>query len=201
MGGDMHGVVGVMTALVMAAAPAGEGAAEGAPEEGDSWHESARVFVGVAVPLAPGGFALEGERELDDRFTATLGLRGSFDLGGWSRVFDDSSPAYLRLGVEPGVRFYVTGSALDGMWFGPRLELMHSWQDARDSEGSAVGGSRRDWDLGGALLTGYSVRLGEGFTVQGALGVGALYRPPHSGSSPWSVTVGYRAELCLGWSF
>jgi hypothetical protein len=144
----------------------------------------------VAVPLVPGGFALEGERELEEQLTATLGLRASFNPGQWSRVFGDPEPAYLRLGLEPGVRFYVRGPAMDGMWFGPRLELTHAWED-----------SRREWSVGGALLTGYSVRLSQGFTVQGALGLGATYQPALSSLSAWTVTVGYRAQLSLGWSF
>lgn len=186
----MHGVVGVVTALMMTAVPGEEGAAEHASRSAaSSW--GGRTFVGVAVPLAPGGFALEGEQELDDGFTATLGLRALFDLGRWSRVLGDSAPSSPRLGLEPGVRFYVRGSALEGMWFGPRFELAHTWRDARG----------RSWDMGGALLAGYSVLLGQGFTVQGALGVGATYRPPLAGFNLWTVTVGHRAQLSVGWSF
>jgi Protein of unknown function (DUF3575) len=187
----MHGVAGVMTALVMTAA---SGAAAGeCAGEGGSWWSRGRTYVGVAVPLAPEGFALEGERELDEQLTVTLGLRASFNLGPWSRVFGDAEPASLRWGLEPGVRFYVRGPAMDGMWFGPRLELTHAWED-----------SRREWNVGGAVLTGYSVRLSEGFTVQGALGLGATYQPALSALSAlsaWTVTVGYRAQLSLGWSF
>lgn len=179
----MHGVVGVMTALVMAAAPDGEA-------EGGSWTSRGLTYVGVAVPLAPGGFALEGERELEEQLTVTLGLRASFNPGRWSRVFGDPEPAYLRLGLEPGVRFYVRGPAMDGLWFGPRLELTHAWEE-----------SRREWNVGGAVLSGYSVRLGGGFTVQGALGLGATYQPVRSDPSAWSVAVGYRAQLSVGWSF
>ncbi|QRK11113.1 hypothetical protein JQX13_14185 [Archangium violaceum] len=172
----MHGVLGVMTALVMTAAPGEEGAAGGTSRSASSsW---GRTFLGVAVPLAPGGFALEGEQEWDEGFTATLGLR----------VSEPSSP---RLGLEPGARFYVKGSALEGMWFGPRLELARTWRDVRG----------RSWDMGGALLAGYSVCLRQGFTVQGALGVGATYRPPLAGFNSWTVTVGHRAQLSVGWSF
>lgn len=185
----MHGVVGVMTALVMTAAAGGE-AEEACAGEGGSWRGRGRTFVGVAVPLAPEGFALEGERELEEQLTVSLGLRASFNPGRWSRVFGDPEPAYLRLGLEPGVRFYVRGPAMDGMWFGPRLELAHTWHE-----------SRREWNVGVAVLSGYSVRLSEGFTVQGALGLGATYGPAFSSVSAWTVTVGYRAQLSLGWSF
>ncbi|WNG32179.1 DUF3575 domain-containing protein [Archangium violaceum] len=186
----MHGVVGVMTALVMTVAAAEEGAADGASRSASSSWEG-RTFVGVAVPLMPGGFALEGEQELDDGFTATVGLRASFNLGQWSRVFGNSDPASLQLGIEPGVRFYVRGSALEGLWFGPRLELGRTWRDERG----------RSWDVGGAVLAGYSLILRQGFTVQGALGVGATYRPPLAGFNLWTVSMGYRAQLSVGWSF
>lgn len=186
----MHAGVGVMAALVMTAA-AGAEAEDGRGEEGgSSWRGRGRTYVGVAVPLGPGGFALEGERELQEQLTATLGLRTSFNPGRWSRVFGEPEPADLRLGLEPGVRFYVRGPAMDGMWFGPRLELTHAWEE-----------SRREWNVGGALLTGYSVRLGGGFTVQGALGLGATYQPARSVPSAWGVVVGYRGQLSLGWSF
>ena len=102
----------------------------------------------------------------------------------------DPAPAFLRLGLAPGVRFYVRGAAMDGMWFGPRLELTHAWEDAR-----------REWNVGGAVLSGYSLRLSEGFTVQGALGLGATYQPARAFPPAWTVTVGYRAQLSLGWSF
>jgi hypothetical protein len=181
----MYGVMGVMTALVMTATPAGEGAG--------------RTYVGVAVPLAPGGFALETEQERDDGFSVTLGLRVAFHLGKWIPVFDDADPAYLRLGVEPGARFYLRGPVLDGLWVGPRLEVVHAWVDtgmgARpESRMQGV------WEVGGSVLAGYSFRFGEGFTAQAALGMGALYRPALPGFSPWTVTVAPRAQLSLGWS-
>jgi hypothetical protein len=181
----MYGVMGVMTALVMTATPAGEGAG--------------RTYVGVAVPLAPGGFALETEQERDDGFSVTLGLRVAFHLGKWIPVFDDADPAYLRLGVEPGVRFYLKGPVLDGLWVGPRLEVVHAWVDT----GMGARPESRmqgEWEVGGSVLAGYSFRFGEGFTVQAALGMGALYRPALPGFSPWTVTVAPRAQLSLGWS-
>ncbi|MCY1083566.1 hypothetical protein [Archangium lansingense] len=193
----MDGVVGVMTALVMMAAPAGEEALEG-PLPSGSW--GGRTYVGVAVPLAPGGVALEGERELDDGFSVTLRLRAAFDLGKWLRVLEDADPAYLRWGVEPGARLYLRGPVMDGLWVGARFELEQAWVEP----GSAAGpGSwaRQEWDVGGAVLSGYSFRLDEGFTVQAALGMGALYRAALPGVRPWTVIVAPRAQLSLGWSF
>ncbi|WP_375769320.1 hypothetical protein NR798_00130 [Archangium gephyra] len=185
----MDGVMGVLTALVMMASPAGAGASEGPRPGGNG---EGRRYVGLALPLAPGGFALEGEWEWDDGLSATLGLRVGFNLGKWIRVFEDADPAYLRLGIEPGARFYLKGLVLEGLWVGPRLEVAQAWVD--------TGAQQRVWDVGGAVLAGYSLRLDEGFTVQAALGLGALYRPALPGSSPWTVTVAPRAQLSLGWS-
>ncbi|AKI98857.1 uncharacterized protein DUF3575 [Archangium gephyra] len=181
----MSGVMGVLTALVMTALPAGE-------EEG-------RMYVGVAVPLAPDGFALEAEQERDDGFSVTLGLRVAFNLGKWIPVFEDADPDSLRLGLEPGARFYLKGPVLEGLWVGPRLEVVHAWVD------TGVGTrpesrTRTVWQVGGAVLSGYSFRFGEGFTVQASLGLGALYRPPIPGFSLWTVTVAPRAQVSLGWS-
>ncbi|HYO73221.1 MAG TPA: DUF3575 domain-containing protein [Archangium sp.] len=192
----MSGVMGVMTALVVTALPVGDGALE-APPPDDVWE--GRTYVGVAVPLAPGGFALEAEQERDDGFSETLGLRVAVHLGKWIPVFEDADPAYLRWGLEPGARFYLKGPVLDGLWVGPRLEVVHAWVDTGE-------GARHEprmqavWQVGGAVLSGYSFRFGEGFTVQASLGLGALYRPALPGFSPWTVTVAPRAQLSLGWS-
>jgi hypothetical protein len=191
----MYGVMGVMTALVLMAPPARAGTVEGPLPDG-GWE--GRRYVGLAVPLAPGGFALEGEWEQDDGLSMTLGLRVGFNLGKWIPVFDDADPAYLRLGVEPGARFYLKGPVLEGLWVGPRLEVAQAWVDTGAGARPELR-AQRLWDVGGAVLAGYSLRLDAGFTVQAALGLGALYRPALPGFSPWSVTVAPRAQLSLGW--
>ncbi|HEX5748001.1 MAG TPA: hypothetical protein VFZ09_17300 [Archangium sp.] len=181
----MSGLLGVMTALVMTAIPPGGGAPE-EPVPGDGWE--GRTYVGVAVPLAADGFALEAEQERDDGFSVTLGLRVGFNLGKWIPVFEDGAPDSLRVGIEPGARFYLKGPVLEGLWVGPRLEVVHAWR------------TQAVWQVGGAVLSGYSFRFGDGFTVQAALGLGALYRPPIPGFSLWTVRVAPRAQLSLGWS-
>jgi hypothetical protein len=159
---------------------------------------------------------VEAERELDERFSVNLGLHVGFNLGQFEGLYGDMRMDFLQLGVEPGARFYLTGSALDGMWVGPRLELAHTWQGST-SEGTPVESvnSLREWGLGGALLTGYSIRLGQGFSVQAALGVGVTHRRgPHTGtaispegepqsqSTPFrSWNVGHRAQLAVGCAF
>ncbi|WNG53353.1 hypothetical protein F0U59_00095 [Archangium gephyra] len=181
----MDGLLGVMTALVMTAAP------------GDSW--DGRTYVGVALPLAPDGFAVEAEQERDDGLSVTLGLRVGFNLGTLIPVFEDADPAYLRVGIEPGARFYLKGPVLDGLWVGPRLEVVHAWVDMGVGARPELR-SQTVWQVGGSVLSGYSFRFRDGFTVQGALGLGALYRPALPGFSPWTVMVAPRAQLSLGWS-
>ncbi len=193
----MYGVMGVMTALVVTVAPGGEGAVE-EPVAGGGW--GGRTYAGVAVPLAPGGFALEGEWELDDGLSLTVALRGAFNVGKWLRAFDDADPAYLRLGVEPGARVYLRGPVLEGLWVGARFELGQAWVEPGPAERLGVD-VEQAWEVGGAVLAGYSFRFDEGFTVQAATGWGAVYRPGLAGFGPWTVTVAPRAQLSLGWSF
>jgi hypothetical protein len=209
----MHGVMGVMAALVVSAAGSESEATE---SDTGSEVEGSRTFVGLVVPLSAGGLAVEAERELDERFSVNLGLRVGFNLGEFEGFYGDARMDFLQLGIEPGVRFYLTGSVLDGMWFGPRLELAHTWQGST-SEGTPAQSvsSQREWGLGGALLTGYSILLGQGFSVQAALGVGLTHRrgthtgtvmspegEPQSQSTPFrSWNVGHRAQLAVGWAF
>jgi Protein of unknown function (DUF3575) len=210
----MHSVMGVMTALVVSAAGTGDEAnvSATAPEVNQR-----RTFVGLAVPLVNEGFALEAERELDERFSLDVGLRVGFNGGDLRGLFGETGSSTAQVGVDPGLRFYLTGKALKGMWLGPRLEMGYAWHDSTN-EGNAgrLLSSQRYWELGGAMLAGYSVRLSEGFSVQAALGVGVTHlRGTHSGtlqsieggepqfheehSRRWNV--GHRAQLAVGWVF
>ncbi|QRN97460.1 DUF3575 domain-containing protein [Archangium violaceum] len=209
----MHGVAGVMTALLLAAA-SNEG--EAATSATVPLFEPRRMFVGVTVPLMDrNGFSVEGEREVDEHVSVNLGLRVAFDLETWNGLLGESDEAYLRVGLEPGARFYLTGSSLNGMWVGPRLEVAHGWRELNDGE-HPVRSLERAWSVGGAVLTGYSLRLGRGFTVQAALGVGLTYERG-TVSEPTTLTsgggllelrtryddwsAGPRGQLAVGWTF
>ncbi len=200
----MHSVMGMMTALMVSATGAGDEAASSStvPEM-----EQRLTFVGLAVPLSPSGLAVEGERTLGKRFSMSLGLRVGFNVGLVSSASFLGGPqqSFLNVGVEPGARFYLTGSALDGLWLGPRLELGNTWRDWS-------GTSTSQWGLGGALLTGYSIRMGQGFCVQAALGVGMTYLSdpgvrislPGGEQLPLtssSLSLGHRAQVAVGWIF
>jgi hypothetical protein len=202
--------MGVMAALLVTAARA-----EAPSTEGEL--EKRRTFVGLVVPLAARGFSLEGEREMDERFSVSLGLRMGFNVGEEEGSGGDVDTGYLLLGVEPGARFYLTGSAMDGLWFGPRLELAREWREPSTATSPAqLESSQREWHVGGAALLGYSIRLRHGFSVQAALGLGVTHRlvtqrgttvPPEGGEpQAWNDSfhawnVGHRAQIAVGWTF
>lgn len=200
----MHSIMGVMTALVVSAAGTGDEATSSntvpAPEQ-------RRTFVGLALPMSPSALSVEGERALNERLSVNLGLRVGFNLGTASGgFFGETRQDFLRAGLVPGARFYLTGSVLDGLWLGPRLELEHSWASNPLNTQQAL-------LLGGALLTGYSIRVGQSFCVQAAVGVGATYQHnlrdtsislPGGEVIPltrsfWSMS--HRAQIAVGWAF
>ncbi|HEX8436751.1 DUF3575 domain-containing protein [Archangium sp.] len=215
----MRAVTGVMAALLVTAARAEEPSSEGTAATSATARElrKRRTFVGLVVPLSARGFSLEGEQELDERFSVNLGLRMGFSVGEEEGRHGDEDTRYLLLGAEPGARFYMTGSAMDGLWFGPRLELARAWREPSTATTPALGESfQREWHMGGAVLLGYSLRLRHGFSVQAALGVGVTNRfvrqsgatAPLEGGEPhpWTDSfvawnVGHRAQLAVGWTF
>jgi hypothetical protein len=212
-GADMRGGVAVMMALWwVTAARAGEDTpSEGEPpaEVSTPTRGQQRMYVGLAVPLVVGGLTLEGEREVDEQSSVSLGLRVSFNAAEWTSLSVDRDRDYVLVAAEPGLRLYPRGRTLEGMWLGPRLEVGHAWLRS-SSEGPAA----REWELGGAMLAGYSLRLARGFTVQAALGLGLTYRlglgltSPREGEEyqvrgdPYGRWVaGPRGHLSVGWSF
>ncbi len=209
----------MLAALLVTAARAEDPRTEGEAATSATAHElrKHRTFVGLVVPLAARGFSLEGERELDERFTMSLGLRMGFDVGQEEGRDGDVDTRYLLLGIEPGARFYMTGSAMDGLWFGPRLELARAWrQPSSVTTPALLESSQREWHVGGAMLLGYSIRLRHGFSVQAALGLGVTHRlvrqsgtlVPFEGDEPqaWNDSfrawnVAHRAQIAIGWTF
>jgi hypothetical protein len=208
-----------MVALLVTAARAEEPRTEGEAGTSATARElrKRRTFVGLGVPLADRGLSLEGERELGERFSVSLGLRMGFNVGEEEGRDGDVDTSYLLLGVEPGARFYMTGSAMDGLWFGPRLEWARAWREPSTATHPALlESSQREWHVGGAALLGYSIRLRRGFSVQAALGLGVTQRLvrqrgttlPFGGDEPqaWNDSfrawnVGHRAQLAVGWTF
>jgi hypothetical protein len=227
MRGAMMAVAGLLATGAGAAEPGASKQAAQAPEAG-----TRRTFVGLSVlprsSLESGALALEAERAVGERVSVRVGLRVGASWRG--QEFDDGTDAGARdfsVGVEPGFRYFLTGSAPRGLWVGPSLELRRMWGSAKvfglAEDGFDLELGRRSWSLGAAALVGYSMVLTEGLTVQAGLGFGATrswerndrygvvlgvqstqaaQQPPRieeARSTSWSV--GERISLAVGWSF
>ncbi|RKG69597.1 hypothetical protein D7V80_08435 [Corallococcus sp. CA054B] len=186
-----------------------------------------RNVVTVSVPLQSlSHLSLEGERVMGERFSVGLGVsalfnqvRSRFDETQADGVEGFDSGSY-RLGLEPSVRFYLTGRAPQGLWVSPRLEASlgrntSETVPSQDEGLSLIDNSTDIWSVGGAAVVGYSVVLEPGFTVQGGVGFGArrealaydVVRPGENGlsaltrvhQSTWLFT--QRILLNVGWAF
>jgi hypothetical protein len=171
-----------------------------------SWSEfdAPQTFVGLAViPLTQGALALDGERVLSPKVSARLGVR--LDAGLFSRDGDEEwgDSSLLAVGIEPGFRYYLTGSVTDGLWVGPHLELSGRWRGFPPSRKLGLG-------AGIAALVGYSMVVSRGLTLQAGVGLGASYSSGviwlwdgyselASHDDIWGLTE--RASLSVGWVF
>ncbi len=179
--------------------------------------ESRRTFIGLApIALGQGLLAVDGERALGPKLSARLGVRlgaGVFKRGAGEFQGDSSR---LSMGVEPGLRYYLTGTALDGLWLGGNVEFSHQRSDSTsDGLTGQVINRDRDWSAGVATLVGYSMVVSRGLTIQAGVGLGASYNsgqltvrdtsnPPslqeaHFDNTYWGISE--RATLALGWAF
>ena len=87
------------------------------------------------------------------------------------------------VGVEPGVHFYLSGRAPEGLWVGPHLELStYHWayrsdylQGPSPDEGPlvTVESRARTVQYGGSVRLGYTAILAQGFTLQVSAGLTA----------------------------
>jgi hypothetical protein len=90
------------------------------------------------------------------------------------------------VGVEPGVHFYLSGRAPEGLWVGPHLELStHHWASRSEyllgpisspDEGQVVTVESRSRTVqyGGNVRLGYTAILAPGLTLQVSAGLTAL---------------------------
>ncbi|NOK37660.1 hypothetical protein HMI49_31120 [Corallococcus exercitus] len=215
----MQWKLGVSLALLPAVAFAEEGVTTG------SFPVERRNVVTVAVPLQNlDQLSLEGEHVLGEHFSVGLGVLASFTHDRLRRDEDEAGNAegfdstYYRFGLAPGVRFYLTGKAPQGLWLSPRLEVAvgrNSSTVLGDGVGaSLLGATNLDaWSIGGTATLGYSVVLEPGFTVQGGVALGArreavAYDSIRLGTpgevdriheTSWLLT--QRIVLNVGWAF
>jgi hypothetical protein len=212
-----HIHVVLMTVLLSASASA----AEGEPE-------ARRNILGVSLMLNQWGtVGLTAERVVGPRLMVGLGIRGGLQRTAGSIEGEDSlmpgseqkNSSYM-LGVGPQARFFLTGTAPEGLWLSPRLEATRWWMDwhTKGQVGWVNASEDRRWSLGGVAMVGYSAIVGRGLSVQ--VGVGAEARhergqsvsvyTPQEGSDlapselrtknrNWHLRE--RFEASLGWAF
>lgn len=95
------------------------------------------------------------------------------------------------VGVEPGVHYYFTGHAPEGLWVGAHLQVAMQRQSLRDKyimvpgreELLTLEGGSRTVNYGGSVRVGYTAILSPGLTVQ----VGASLVAQSSRTTPFSA--------------
>jgi hypothetical protein len=172
-----------------------------------------RTFVGLLpVAMGKGLLAVDSEWVESQKHSVRLGTRLAIevrDLGGGS-----ATRSRLHIGIEQGFRYYLTGTALNGLWVGPHLELSLQGVGA----GSVL---PEHWGYSGGVgtLIGYSRVMFQGLTMQAGVGLGVSYAFGHTVQlvivpgpdgrleqqigvirfQEWSLTE--RATLAVGWAF
>ncbi|MFP2933343.1 hypothetical protein ACLESO_50995 [Pyxidicoccus sp. 3LG] len=214
----------LMTTLLSASAASAAEETEAPPTEPP---QVRRNVVGMSITaLQSGALSLEGERVVSPRVSVGLGLR--LGLSRWDFLSEssegpvfggDTERTHTYLGVDPRVRFFLTGAAPEGLWLSPRLELARRWTNSDGDDPLWTNESKeRGWSVGGSAQVGYSVIVGRGLAIQGGVGVEAAYEssrqtyrstpPLGSGvpvdegeyrSSAWHV--GHRMDVSVGWAF
>ncbi|RKH34801.1 hypothetical protein D7Y13_27160 [Corallococcus praedator] len=192
-----------------------------------------RNVVSLSLPLEGGLYpqlAIEGERVLGEHVSVSLGVFGSFRHDR-SRLDDPPSTGYkgqditqYRVGLAPAVRFYLSGTAPQGLWVSPRLELSYLQESTKQVADDPSGGfgfslfprQSEVWSVGGLALVGYSVVLEPGFTVQAGVGLGARREalaydtaglisgggePPAEKAHQTTWVFTQRVLVNLGWAF
>ncbi|RKH20429.1 DUF3575 domain-containing protein [Corallococcus sp. CA047B] len=213
--------LGLLLSLVSTSVFAQEGLTTG-PVPG-----ARRNVLTVSVPVsAQSRVELNGEHVLSDRVSVGLGVFVS--LYKYHRQYDnvpvdelgEQNARYFQAGLAPAMRFYLTGTAPQGLWVSPRLDVGYG-RDSNKTVGSAAVNQAfnenhyESWFLGGAGALGYSMVLESGFTVQAGVGLGARrefssaeYRSQDlqgrtsihkSEDKSWALT--QQLLLNLGWAF
>lgn len=138
-------------------------------------------------PLAATSGTLRGgyERVLTPRLSAIvateLALFGKAGATSQSGVDEGIATSTFGLGVGPGVQYYFTGAAPEGLWAGARLNFLYelkSFSQQVTGQGLPEGGLEAHafggtFSYGAAASLGYTATFGSGFLLQlgGELGV------------------------------
>jgi hypothetical protein len=186
-------------------------------QEPSSRSEARRTFVGlVPMPLRESVVGIDGEQVLGPKLSAQLGVRLGMAVGKTSGDNPGFDSSRFQLGFQPGLRYYLTGTALDGLWVGSHLELSgQQLENASSLPDGRVTNRDRTWRLGVAALAGYSMVVARGLTIQAGVGVGAehawggltMVSSSLSGETQeiqfdvrqWGISE--RVTLAVGWAF
>ena len=192
--------------------------------------EARRTILGVLInPSQWSLLTLQGERVMGPRVSVGLGVMagvlrsaGDVETSNTSGPTMESRSDASLVGIAPLARFFLTGTAPEGLWLSPQLGVYRSWGNS-STQGSPESGwenqqESRTWGFSGTALVGYTTVVGQGLAVQVGAGVEtryehtrslSLFRPtPGSGevsneswgrSRGWSVRE--RLALSLGWAF
>jgi hypothetical protein len=154
------------------------------------------VLTTDVLGMLRGTLQLEGEHAVTNWLSVRLGVGFSFhvtrsDALAFGVIAPFQSPLFTEsvsqgwgVNAEPGLRFFLSGTAPEGLWVGPHLGLsmfrtgfenLSGEQQVSVSDGRTV-------TLYGDLLVGYTLLLPKGFTLQAAVGV----RTGQSTSTTWT---------------
>lgn len=192
MAGNWGRAVGVAAVMVCGWASAEPQEVRTAPPDGpeaSSWRRNALSL----EPLAATTGSLRGayERALTPNLSlvihtqlSALGRAGAAAQGGES---EDLSTSTFGVGAGPGVQYFFSGSAPEGLWAGGRLELLYelkTFSQRLEGQGLPPGGVEaraygNAFTYGAAASAGYTALFGGGFMVQlgGELGLTRQTRP------------------------
>ncbi|WP_147448575.1 hypothetical protein [Corallococcus terminator] len=185
-----------------------------------------RNVLSVSVPVGQSQLSLEGEHVLSERVSVGLGVFVSVYeyQRRWENVpveeLEGQNHGSWQAGLSPAVRFFLTGTAPQGLWVSPRLEVGYG-RDSIKRTGTEVVNQAFDesqhetLSLGGSGVLGYSMVLESGFTARAGLGLGVrrefasheYFSQDSQGrtsldkskDSSWSLT--QQLLFSLGWAF
>lgn len=192
---------------------------------------SARRDSVVSLAIAPDDWrnlTIEGERVVSPRMTLGLGVLVAVRQEWLSTVpmvpegaRRASENSLMQVGLIPRLRYFLTGTAPEGLWLSPGLELTYRWGRWREEPSpisSQSTSSNQTWALGGRLMLGYTAILGPGVTLQAGAGIGVehawkqhrntLVLPSGEGLQGGETTLKQRVwaldnrmTLAMGWAF
>lgn len=162
---------------------------EAAPPAQQLWRRNALSL--EPLPAISGAVRGTYERALTPRLSAVVA--GQFSVAGQANeatqadMSEDLASSQFGFGAGPGIQYYFTGTAPEGLWAGLRLDFLYelkSFSQELQGQGLPEGGLEAR-SFGGALSygttvsAGYSATFANGFLVQlgGEFGITRQTRP------------------------